>query len=152
MGLRQQIVNAIKLRFEGITIANGYNTDIGKTVDEWIAYDPEDVDLDLERISVRDAICRKTEPDEIDDNTAGRHYKLLTVYVFVMNGGTTTPEILRMKIEDVLKAIGEDETWGGIAIGTELEGDETGISQKRRKLGETRITIMVRYSVPRWTD
>jgi cobyric acid synthase len=148
--VRQSIIDAIKTRFESILISGGYQTNIGQKVTEWQAYDSND--RNLECIEFRDTSAKITDPDEEDDNAEAWHYKNLTLQVFVQTAGTTASATVRKMIADVLKAVGTDVTWGGYAIDTALEGDETMIDQETKKIGVSLVTLSIHYKTVKWQD
>lgn len=109
---RQRIFDAVVARMETILTANGYQTDIGANVSEWESrFDEEE----LPALSVCDL------PDEVSKDSihsrGSKHRLLMQVRIFTSKG--TKAADLRRMIGDVVRAVGQDLTWGGLAIDTE---------------------------------
>lgn len=151
MSRRQDIITALDTRLKGILKTEGYQTDMGKNVREWYAF-PVNEAPDTDSLLYEDPSCARVEPYEYDDNVQSYHYKRLTVHIYIVTSGSTAPAALRVRIADVLKAIGTDVTWGGLALDTELEGDDSEVVHEKKKIGGTRITISIDYKVERWDD
>src|SRR5215831_875627 len=106
---RQQIVDKVVARLARITIANQFATDIDAT-----------------RLGVHDVTNTTTQsyPEE------KKIPNLMAMQVRIYHARTTTPAQLRLMIEDVKRAVIEDETtgardatFGGLAVDTKPESD-----------------------------
>ncbi len=151
MSKRQDIISAVDARLKAILISGGYITNIGQNVKEWYQVPVDAAVNDL--LSYEDPTCKRIDPpDEEDDNAAAYDYKRLTVNIFVITSGSTAPAKLRIYIADVLKAVGSDVTWGGLALNTTLDGDDSEVVHEKKKLGGTQITIYIDYKVVQWED
>jgi hypothetical protein len=112
---RQQIVSAIKTRLQGITVANGYETDLGNAIYEWrlSAYQS----TELPGADLRDT----TETVGV---TVGSHEHKMTAEVKVLGSTSSLPADIRKRLADVVKAAGTDLTWGGLAEDTAAAGQD----------------------------
>ena len=124
--IRQKIVDEIMRRLEAITIANGYETDLGLgTIDDSpIAYQQDELPalgvFDLINISVKEHADEKRIPNQLP----------MQVRIF-LNRETTSPREARQMIADVMRAVVRDPesaaidyTLGGLAV--DMLPDEEG--------------------------
>ena len=139
---RQQIVDAIRTRLAGILILNGYHTDIGRHVFEWkvTAFAVSD----LPGVAYRD-----TDP-VIRELTGGMQDVSLPVeFIIGAASGASTMQVIRSAIEDVLAAINQDFTWGGLAWDTSIDTIEAFAEAEGRLTGLAKIAATVKYEQPR---
>ncbi|HEX8117927.1 MAG TPA: hypothetical protein VF521_11705, partial [Pyrinomonadaceae bacterium] len=113
-GKRQRIVDAVKARFATITVANGYQTDIGLKQTEWNP-GPRGADEDSDELPGHD-IRDEDETADIPVKNAGTYTRFLEVVALgyvreTADGAATT----RKALEDMIRAVGKDPTWGGLA-------------------------------------
>ena len=64
--------------------------------------------------------------------------------------GSTTAEQVREMIEDVYKAIAQDDTWDGLAIDTNPVSEEIEIGQNDKISGQATITVEIEYRTAKW--
>ena len=131
----QLIIDNFLTKLEGIKIANGCRTDIGKNVFESLAQNLEDLD---ENSEIPSAILR-TGKDEMNQEGTGQgksHYEhRLNWTVETINAGATaTPDWMRMAKYDVQDAIIADEKFGGNAVDCEVTDAEPKVSQEGKKV------------------
>jgi len=112
--IRQQIIDAVDTQLQTISVANGYRTELGATVQEWDVT-PLDPDSETERLEYRD------EEEGRADLTVGEHTMGLVLVVRVLTAGSTSAADIREMIADVAKAMYEDPTFGGLASDTNQE-------------------------------
>jgi hypothetical protein len=139
---RQAIVDAIRGRLATILSSNGYNTDIGGHVFEWkvTAF----ADADFPAVAFRD-----TDPT-IRELTGGMQEVSLPVeFIVGIASGASTMQVMRAAIEDVLAAINQDWTWGGLAWDTSIDTIETFAEQEGRLAGLAKIGTTVKYEQQR---
>jgi len=139
--IRQQIVDAIKTRFEGITVANGYSFDI---------------DVFKER---KTQICHEELPalvfmdtgiSEAEGSIGGFRWHLNILVWLSAEGGTSNDDIRKM-LADVYKAVGSDYTWGGLALYTmQPEGDEIFLDHEGNKITGAQVKLKIVYDAPPW--
>ena len=103
----QQIMDALGARLATITVANGYRTNIGASVHE----DPMDsvTTSSLPVILYRDV-------DASTEAELSQHRHTLNVEIGVTLGGTAPLPLVRKVRDDIAKAIGENQSLGGLCI------------------------------------
>ena len=111
----QKIINAIEDRFLEINRGNGYYSDLGEHVyvnksNKLIASSDESA------INIQDISCTVQGPRSGGMVNYFDHALLIESTLHFI-GGTAITEI-REGIADVMRAIGEDITWDGLAINT----------------------------------
>jgi hypothetical protein len=103
---RQKIVSAVVARMEGISVADGYETDLGETVRDWKVNYQED---ELPALSVCDTVA---DIDFVNGNIdAPSQQHRLPVLLRVFCKSDTPAEELRKMVSDVIKAVGGDPGW-----------------------------------------
>jgi hypothetical protein len=146
MGSRQGIITALKSQLALITVAGGYNTDIGSNVDEWrlVPYDP----ADLPAIEIRDE-----SSSVIDGKNNVQNYKALNITITVYNApSVTAATTARLHIKDVLAAIGTDTTLGNNAVDIDIEDVSLEGSQDSDIIFSAVIKLTVGYLTEKWSD
>lgn len=142
--IRQQIIDAIQTRFEGITVVNGYNSDMGLHISQWKAT-PLNAD-DFPALEYRDIACNR-----VDGAPIGffRWALNMEIEIVTASGATTITDVREM-LADVYKAIGTDETWGALAQWTEQPSDAVIIEQQDKIIGGAKILFNIVYDAPKW--
>lgn len=142
--IRQQIIDTIQARFEGITVVNGYQTDIGLNVTSW-KETPWDEGI-YSGVDVRDPDCTGSA-----DVFPAHTFKLtVKATAFAKVGAGTVDEIRDKTLSDINKAIGIDPSWGGLAINTEPPTDSIIIEHKDKIIGGCEVTFVVQYRTKAW--
>lgn len=140
--IRQQIMTALDTRMKAILTAGGYETDLGTSVFEWRTENLDDSQLPA--LVWRDIAAGVS--DQADDGAAmGSHAHALTVEIEIITSGSTAPAAVRKMIADVYKAIGVDDTWGGLALATAPREDETEHDQAEKKIAGATIRAVIIY-------
>lgn len=141
--IRQQIVNAIAVRFATILAAGGYETDIGARVTQW-STTPID-ERTLKGVDIADV--EETTTDEVT-----RHQDhVLTIHAVVhAKEGASTAAYLRKAIADIWRVIGADRYWTVSSVrlaigGTKPLKSEILINQAGEITGGARIQFQVLY-------
>jgi len=107
--IRQQIVDKLTQRLARITVANGFQTDIGATAaEDWPTHFNEDQLRDATRLGIFDQV--NTSEQSFPQEKAIPNTLPLQVRIF--HSQKTTPAELRVMIGDVMKAIIENEVSG----------------------------------------
>jgi hypothetical protein len=141
--LRQDIISALAIQLGKIKVADGYHTDCGLNVFLWKSAAVEKTDLP----------CIILQDEKNDFLIEGVHVVanaftqwLSVSLVIVLSQGGTTDTMMRQAFADVYRAIGTDDTYGGIALQTRLISDEIQIQQEARTIaaGVVKIEIMWR--------
>ncbi len=141
---RQDIIDALDTRLRTILTAGGYETDLGSNVFEWRATALQE--SELPGLIYRDISCEPVE------NTASLYQEFflnIEVEIITVSGSTTASQIRKM-IADVYKAIGTDDKWGGLALGTFSDGDEMNIEQAEKIIGGATVSFHVHFATVEW--
>jgi hypothetical protein len=134
---RQQIMTALITRLQTITVANGYETDIGANVNEWHVTNFEEAELPA--VDVRDT----TESVEV---RGGNHDYTLSIQIETKVSGTTAAAKMRDVIGDVIKAIGTDPSLGSLAQNVRpVQNEIAEIDQKDKRIASILQVFELRY-------
>ncbi len=133
---RQQIVMAIDARFKTIKTVNGYETNAGNNVYEWRSSPM--IESELPGLIYRDT-------QETEALSIGYQVHTLTIEIEGYVVGSAAPASLRKLIADVIKAIGTDPLWGGLAEDTRPVEETIQVEQEERRIAGARIKIEVDY-------
>lgn len=140
---RQQIITALDTRLKTILVTGGYNSDAGENVFDWLDRDLDDSELDA--LIYRD----KSNNADMNDFDSVSNKVIVEIEVKTKSASTTGAQVRKM-IEDVYKAIGTDETFGGLALGTMPQGEIIDIRQSDKITGSATITIEIEYESTKW--
>ena len=148
-GKRQQIVDKVKERFALIRVANGYQTDIGLKQTEWNP-GPKGADPEADELPGHD-IRDEVERTVIQNKNSGVYERQLEVTVIaeVREEGPGAT-LARRALEDMIKAVGVDQTWGGLARRTVPIEDDINVDELGQQIGAARIKFTVEYSRRPW--
>jgi len=137
---RQEIVDIIKTRLQGISIANSYMNDIVK-VDEWAMSKLQDKDMP--------ALIFRDTGSSVDNSVSGSSTHRLQIEIDVLvSDKDTTMEKLRSVMSDVLRAVGyESDDFYEYRT---YDGDEVLVEHQDRLYGGTRMKFTVVYDAPEW--
>jgi hypothetical protein len=143
--IRQSIITALIGILKTITVANGYDNEIGNKVYEWRTADINPADADEFPCLVVDDPDNKFSPDSeaLWDNE-------LILQIGLYAGGATTPAILRSMENDVINALKTDLSLGGYVYDLQPDNDTTNIGQNVRVIGEMMITLKARFRTSSW--
>jgi len=142
--IRQRLIDKVDARFKTITTANGYQTNIGNHVFDWLERDLADNELDA--LIYRDPLS-ESEPGTIHDY--GNKMRL-EIEVKTKSADTTAKQVRKM-IADVNKAIGVDDRWGELAIDTQPESVIMDLQQYDKIAGSAHIVVMIEYDTDKWS-
>ncbi len=137
---RQQIFDALETRLAGITIANGYETDIGTKANKWRASDFGPADLP--GYNFRDPKC------QTDQHTSGIHQHTLDIEIIAVAAQPAdidADKFGRKMLADIIKAIGVDRTWGRLAYDTNPKDDTMTTEHVAQLLVAVKITFQIFY-------
>jgi len=141
--IHQQIIDKIDARFKTIKKTGGYKTDVGLHVFDWLDRDLADTELDA--LIYRDkSNTKNASSQKIFDNKVQLEIEFKT-----KSAGSTARQV-RMMAEDVYKAIGIDETWGGLAQKTNPLQDNINVDQANKIVGSGTITVEIEYRTAKW--
>lgn len=113
MSKRQQIVDKVVARMQAISVANGYQTDLGASVYD---FETNFDDADLPALSVCDLIAAHELANA--QPTAANQIDTLSLQLRVFCKADTRPAFLRTAIADIWRAIKVDPRWDGAALYT----------------------------------
>jgi len=141
---RQSIVDAIEGRMKTILTDNGYATNAGRNVFDWrITQIP---DTELSAISIYDGDCTI----DYEETPVGLQGHFLIVDLVSDAKGSAARSDVRKINADVVKAIGTDLTWGGLAIDTDLISHGLNMEQGDKSIGAGIVRIKIHYRTPLW--
>lgn len=135
--IRQQIMTAVDTRLKAMLFSNGYELDLGKSVHEWRSIPLDEGDLPA--VVYRDR-------NEVLEITVGRHDHRMDLEIEIILSGAAAPTDLRRAIADVVKAVGSDRTWGGLAFDTGYgESESITVVQNERRVAGAILRFVVSY-------
>lgn len=135
------ILTLIGTRLEGITIANGYLTDLGERVEY---FDDLDSEYSKASLTFRDA------DTELFGLKSTYHEGVMPVEIEAIVFGENVLQLGCHAIADILNAVAVDPTWSGKAIDTNLKERFKSVETKGKKAIRVGVTIEVVYRFPRW--
>lgn len=148
-GKRQQIVDAVKARFALITTANGYQTDIGLKQTEWNP-GPKGADEEADELPGHD-IRDEVETTPVKDKNSGTYDRELEIVVIAeLREPGPGATLARKALEDMIKAVGVDATWGGLARRSVPIEDDINVDELGQWIGAARLRFKVEYSRRPW--
>lgn len=148
--IRQRIVNAVKLRMEGILTTGGYNSNLGQSVYVWRVHPRGESEADF--INIKD-VKRTTEQILLGRGQAS-HNHTLTVWVELIGKrvvDTPADDTVRAMLADIEKAVGVDRYWTEVATSTRLAEDtrpgedQMIVEQAGQIIGGARYTFQIHY-------
>jgi hypothetical protein len=140
--IRQKICAAVLAGHLTILKSNGYNSDLGKQMEEW-----RGTDFNIDDIlpgSPGGTIADTLEEDS-EKVTLHQDHDLTFELTVVLAEADQTPKIARQVIADTFKILGVDRTWGNLAYRTLAGKTEMDVSQDKKKIMGFRRTFKVVY-------
>lgn len=155
--LRQDIIDAVKTRMQGILTGSGYHTNIGSHV---ITGRPRLVGPDgsvgpsIVEASELPCVIIRDPVDTIKHSTLARKQEhVLDVELEIhVQGGADSDADLRMAIADVYKAVGTDPKWSNLATNTTPASDESTILQGDKIDAAALIRINIAFITGPWAE
>jgi hypothetical protein len=147
---RQDILSAIKTRMQNISVANGYHSAMGVNVFVWrtSSLDPNV----LPALIIRDMSQAKDQEGENAPYSFDTWRMQIEIEIVGQSGGTTDVSIRQM-IADVYKAIGVDDTFGGVAITSFLLDDGIILNDQQSKVvGGATIHFEILYRTSKYQE
>lgn len=138
------ILSAILTALEGVTVANGYQTDIGENAtyaqDTNHEYDTAGVDF-------RDTSCEVVEVNQYHEYALGLEVQAIAF-------GEDLLELGCQLEQDLIQAIGADPTWDALALKTEF-AQEGAIVKDWQTAGKKAVSLtlnlIVTFRTEKWT-
>ena len=142
--IRQQIITAVDTQLKTISVANGYRTALGATVQEWDLTPLSAANETTGRLEYRDG------GEDRLDLTVGEQTMGLPLVIRVLTPGSTSMADIRKMLADVAKAMYEDPTFGGLADDTNQEGPATlDKGEEADEAAGVEILYRIEYTVAR---
>lgn len=142
---RADILSAVKTRLQTIATSSGYITNLGRNVGLWRTVPLSDAELPF--CNIRDTMEEVT--DDSQGGAVGRMVRRqVTVEFEIVSPDLTS---IRNCQEDVEKAIGVDETFGGLATRTQPVSSELLANQERDAIAGVLLTVRIDYRTGRWS-
>ena len=153
---RNTLMSAVVARFQTITTANGYYSNLGSNVFEWRprvlsetggGYVPTE-QSELPALHVRDPL-----DEVIAVNLKGQETHSLNLELEISHEGGATAATMRKEVSDVLKAVSTDTKWSGEAQSTSQEyTTETVRAQADRTFFRTLLRMKIVYTTSRYSE
>lgn len=140
---RETIMAAVLTRFQGITVANGYNTNLGTYAALWDTATkmPEGQTLAL---SIED---RTERPEQAK---SGIHMHTIGVVCAFAAISSTPAVTARSIVADITNAIRTDRTWGGVAFETIPGPNEFDVFHMDKLLVVGEVSFEIQYRTTSW--
>lgn len=142
--LRQQIVDAIIARLQTINTANGYATDIGERVEDWPRRF-EEAELAELTSGAALGVCDLTAESDRAEREARLTLHQLPVQIRIFATTDTPARTLRAMLGDVIQCVGQDDTWGGLALDSRPVRDGFIIPSEAMEIAGAAVEIEVSY-------
>lgn len=147
---RQDIVTALKTRLQTISVANGYHTAAGSHVYTWRTSTLESGNLPA--LVIRD-VANVVQLEGVNTPLSIHTHSLQFEVDALVSQTTTTDVGIRQVIADVYKAIGVDDTFGGLTLACYLESDEVLLEdQKDKTIGGVTIKFSALYRTQKYQE
>lgn len=138
--VRQRLVDAIRASIGVISLKNGYSTDAGLSIHEWRDPETEPIqDGEMPCIMIRD---ESGEVSDLDFNTSEHS---MTLNVSVVDQGDDAPRLARQLEGDAVKALGIDDTFGGLCHYFQLSNSTTSVRQSGKRSAGIMLTFEVKF-------
>lgn len=138
------IVSAIAAKLGEITVANGWQTDIGALVFVWLPVELQQ--QKLPSLNLRDIAAEWELSARGQEYTKEQGFEVIAMVA----AGQETNIYARNAIDDLVQALQNDgdRTWGGLAIETVITGTELIVTQPSKALGGVRVEFYVTSREP----
>ena len=144
---RQTLVDRALARFATITVANGYQTNIGAKVKEWQTTPLDETELGS--LLVRDTIA-SVRPDPNGPNSSKHTWSQQVIVDVVLQESAQSPVEARKTISDINKAVGVDQTWGGLARRSEQVSEKLMLDKPGGRVAGVQVIFNVITSRRPW--
>ena len=134
--IREQILQAVVTRLKTITVANGFNLDIG---DKVFRARPTGDDSVLPWAVLWDSSEAATRQYGLRVVTMDIVVEILSKYTLV----TGASQVGNQALGDILKAMPESDAWGGLARDTKYQAGQTAFPSD----GDTTAGVKVSFSI-----
>lgn len=132
---RQQIIDKIKALLATITVANGFNTDVGSNVFEWKSISFQDTEIP--GINIRD-------PNEEVETRGGNHFYTLTIEIEAKVSASATTNEAREVLADIQTLMGRNQNLDNLAHHVKpVQNELLDFEKVNKKFG----TVLLRFEV-----
>ena len=146
--IRKRIMTAFDTRLRTIRVVNGYATNAGANVYDWLTTNL--AVSSLPAITYKDPVVSGGEVVTIAGPVDSQREFEMDVECTLISNGAGIRAVIRDMIADLIRAIGVDPTWGGLALSTDLSGDDTEIEQHEETIGSCTVKTRVIYRTKMW--
>ena len=144
---RQALIDAVVERLRGIKYADGYATDAGNSVFEH--RDPLGEpfnESELPACWIRDGSSEITALD------SSVHEHSLSLEIGAHVSDMNAPAAGRLLESDILKAVGVDNTFGGLCVYCQPTGGTLEVKREGKRQAGVRLLFEVRFRVNAWDN
>lgn len=140
----QTVIDALISQLKEITVANGFNTDIGNNVQSFYELDIEKDELPI--VNVRE------KPGANIPQTAGPEWQhdCQVEIVVLVNVTTDTMEYIRKAKNDVLAAIKADLTLGDTCMNISLDSHDLELREEDTTYAGAVVNLTLQYITDEW--
>lgn len=146
--IRQQIVNSLTTRLEGILVNKGYETNLARNIFEWRTTDFQESELP-------GLVVRDTNEDVVVRGSNHEYTLTFELEAKIKNSpptALTTAIESRKVIADIIKAIGVDPNFDDLVQDTRpVSNDSLNLEQKDKKVASLIMKIEIRYLTKRFS-
>jgi hypothetical protein len=143
--VRYQIISLVMARMKTIKKTASYKTDLGNNIFHMRPTPLQDTEAPGMNILDHDN-------EKAPSAAAGRYRNTISIDLEIsLAAGTATITDCYDVIEDVLKAIGMDDQWSGLADDTQPKGDKIEIDQDGKITGKVTVSIEIEYETAKWS-
>lgn len=146
--IRQLLWNEIKVRFQSIRTANGYETEVGQKCFAW--RDLESSPFSADELKEIGPHFMLSDPHCVfEQNVANSQDSKLTIEVYAACFGTPPDDMARKILADIYRCLGQDRQWkqGGsgpkLAIDTRPGEDFIDLTHQNIRLAGVRVNFTV---------
>ena len=135
--IRQSIVNNVITALQTILVSNGFNTDVGVNVFEWLEYSTDS--------TVRPCLIVRDRSDKPEKNEPHVSDRRLTLEILIQTSGTACVSQARSIIGDIYDAIKTGDSFGGYVYWIEEQGDDMEAIHEEDKNCSDQLTFTLFY-------
>jgi hypothetical protein len=135
---RQQVVDAINTQLQTILTANSYETDAGGNVYEWRDTDRSPFEAD----EVADGAINFRDTDDPIAVTVGQDEHNLLIEI---DAYANTTSAIRKLAADILTAMAEDKTFGGLCEDTSELAQDMSVEHGEKRVFKAALRFKVEY-------
>lgn len=146
--IRKRIMTAFDTRLRTILVVNGYATNAGANIYEWLTANL--AVSSLPAIAYKDPVVSGGEVVTIAGPVDSQREFEMDVECTLISNGAYILTIIKTLAADLIRAVGVDPTWGGLALYTDLSGDDTEIEQHEETIGSCTVKVSITYRTKMW--